>query len=70
MTSRRTEVKGGMVYGNAVLLEPGSGASVSVEHRHVVRDKEGVKVVDTTTAYPMDAYSAGALAARILKALR
>ena len=67
--SRRTEVKGGMIYGSAVPLEPGSGASVSVELRHVVRNEEGVKVVDTTTAYPMDAYSAGTLAARILKAL-
>ena len=67
--SRRTEVKGGMVYGNAVPLEPGKGASVSVEIRHVVRDKDGVKVVDTTTVYPMDAFSAGALAARIQKAL-
>lgn len=68
--SRRTEVKGGMVYGNAVPLEPGSGATVSVELRHIVRDKDGAKVVDTTTAYPMDAYSARTLAARILKSLQ
>ena len=68
--SRRTEVEGGMVYGNAVPLEPGSGASVSVELRHIVRNKDGVKVVDTTTAYPMDAYSARTLAARILEAVQ
>ena len=68
--SRRIEVKDGLIYGNAVPLEPGKGASVSVEIRHVVRDKQGVKVVDTTTAYPMDAYSARTLAARILQALQ
>ena len=68
--SRRTEVKGGVVYGRAVPLEPGSGASVSVELRHVVRDEQGVKIVDTTTVYPMDAYSAGALAAQIQQAVQ
>ena len=68
--SRRTEVEGGMVYGNATPLEPGSGASVSVELRHVVRNEDGVKIVDTTTVYPMDAYSARTLAARILKSLQ